>query len=196
VFDKLRKTFMASDLPTEPVVIRTPHGGFGTVTVVGEWFPRVVTVTGPWEAVVTLDTREEPSIADTVFSIGLSRQMAKRVPPPRVEPPHRRGVHLEVDGQPAPLDCGRRAMRRNTFDARATVAGREYLLRQEKRWRARLERDGQPVSRLSTTDGGQTVDTVHLPGADAIDVTMAVALGMTIGVGAPGFVRNLVDFAV
>lgn len=187
---------MAADLPTEPVVVRTSHGGFGTVTVVGEWYPRVVTVTGPWASRITLDTREEPSIADTALSIGLSRQIAKQFPPPRVEPPHRHGVNLRIDGRPAPLDCGRRAMRRATYNARASVAGREYVLRQEKRWRALLERDGRPVTTLTTRDRGQTVDTVHLPGADAVDVTMAVALGTTMGVGAPGFLRNLFAFVV
>lgn len=193
VFDKMRKAFMASDLPTEPVVTHVPQGGFGTVTVVGAWYPRVVTVTGPWQATVSLDTREEPSVGDTAFSIGLSRQIAKRIPPPRIEPPHRHGVNLRVDGHPAPLDCGRRAMRRATYNVRTTVAGREYLLRQKKRWHAGLERDGRPVSTLSTSDRGRTVHAVHLPGADAIDVTMGVALGMTMGVGAPGFMRNLVD---
>lgn len=31
----------------------------------------------------------------------------------------------------------------------------------------------------------------YQPGADAADATVAVGLGMTLGVGAPGFLRNL-----
>ena len=65
-----------------------------------------------------------------------------------------RAIALTVDGQAAPLDGGRRAMRRVTLDVRATVVGRDYLLRHDGRWRARLMRDRQQVSRLSTPDGG------------------------------------------
>jgi hypothetical protein len=72
-----------------------------------------------------------------------------------------------------------------------TVAGREYLLRHERRWKARLERNGQRVSSLSTSDRGVTLHAVYQPGADAVDATMGVALGLVLGVGAPGFLRNL-----
>jgi hypothetical protein len=186
VFDNLRKAVMGNDLPTEPVVVRVQDAGFGAFTVTGTWEPRTVTVTGPWQATVTLS-------ASSQMSGVLKRQLAWAVRPPRIVPVDRHAVALAVDGQPAPLDCGRRAMRRATFNVRATVVGREYLLRHEGRWRARLERNGQQVSRLSTSDRGATVAAAYLPGADVVDATVGVALGLSLGVGAPGFLRNLLD---
>lgn len=186
MFDKLRKAVVGEELPTEPVVVRVQDTGFGTFTATGAWDPRVVTVTGPWQATVSLS-------ASLQLPDALRRRLVWLVRPPRIVPNDRHAVTLTIDGQPAPLDCGRRAMRRATFNVRATVAGREYLLRHEGRWRARLERNGQQVSRLSTSDGGETLSAVHQPGVDVVDATMGVALGLTLGVGAPGFVRNLLD---
>lgn len=111
------------------------------------------------------------------------------VPPPRIVPNDRHAVTLTVDGQPVPLDCGRRALRRATFDVRAVVAGRDYLLHHERRWRAWLLRDGQPVSRLSMSDRGAMVHAEYE--SDAVDATVEVSLGIVLGVGAPGFFRNL-----
>ncbi len=185
MFDKLRKAALGADLPTEPVVVRTQHAGFGTFTVVGEWDPRVVTITGPWQAKVTLS-------APLNVPEALKRRLVLMIRPPRIEPTNRSAVTLTIDGQQAPLDCGRRAMRRSTYNVRATVAGREYRLRQERRWWARLERDGQKVSQLSTPDRGLTLLADYQPGADAVDATMGIALGMTLGVGARGFMANLV----
>jgi hypothetical protein len=186
VFDKLRKTVMGADLPTEPVVVRIQDARFGMFTVTGAWDPRVVTVTGPWQATVTLSAPLEMPDA-------LKRRLVWLVRPPRIVPNDRHAIALTVDGQPVSLDCGRRAMRRATFNVRATVVGREYLLRHEGRWRARLERNGQPVSRLSTSDRGDTAHAVHEPGADVVDATVGVALGLVLGVGAPGFWRNLLS---
>jgi hypothetical protein len=153
-------------------------------TVVGEWEPRVVTVTGPWASTIVLSAPlQVPQV--------LKRHIALLVRPPRIVPNGRHAVTLTVDGLAAPLDCGRRAMRRATFDIRVAVVGRHYLLRHEGRWSARLERDGQPVSRLSTSDRGLTVHAHYLPGADVVDATMGIALGLVLGVGAPGFLRNL-----
>lgn len=184
VFDRLRKAVVGADIPTEPVVIRLPDQRFGMFTVTGEWDPRVVTITGPWRATLTLSS---------VLALpdALKRRLIWNVPPPRITPMRRDAVRLDVDGQQAPLDCGRRAMRRATFNVRATVAGREYLLRHERRWRARLERGGRTVARLSTPDRGRTVTAVYQPAADATDASVGVALGMVLGVGAPGFLRNL-----
>ncbi|MPZ81238.1 MAG: hypothetical protein GEV28_12900 [Actinophytocola sp.] len=184
VFDRLRKTVIGADIPTEPVLIRLPDQRFGMFTVTGEWDPRVVTITGPWRAVLTLSS---------VLALpnALKRRLIWNVPPPRITPMRRDAVRLDVDGRQAPLDCGRRAMRRATYDARATIAGREYLLRHERRWRARLERDGRPVARLSTSDHGRSMSAVYQPSADATDASVGVALGMVLGVGAPGFIRNL-----
>ncbi|HEY0449112.1 hypothetical protein [Actinophytocola sp.] len=184
MFDRLRKTMVGADIPTEPVIIQLPDQRFGVFTVTGQWDPRVVTVTGPWRATLTLSA---------VLSLPevLKRRLIWNLPPPRITPMTRDAVRLEVDGQPAPLDCGRRAMRRATYNVRATVAGREYLLRHEGRWRARLERDGQPVARLSTPDQGRTMSAVYQPAADAADASVGVALGMVLGIGAPGFMRNL-----
>jgi len=184
VFDKLRKVALGADLPSKPVIIRTQHAGFGTFTVTGEWDPRVVTITGPWQVTVTLS-------APLNVPEALKRRVMLMIRPPRITPNNRHAITLTIDGQQAPLDCGRRAMRRSTYNARATVAGREYLLRHEGRWSARLERDGQPVSRLSTPDRGLTLLADYQPGADVVDATMGVALGMTLSVGAPGFMRNL-----
>jgi hypothetical protein len=184
VFDKLRKAVVGEDLPTQPVVVRIQDPRFGVFTVTGAWDPRVVTVTGPWQATVTLSAPLQlPDV--------LKRRLVWLVRPPRIAPIDRHAVALTVDGQPMPLDCGRRAMRRATFDVRATVVGREYRLRHEGRWRARLERNGQRVSALSTSDGGATLRAAHEPGADVVDATVGVALGLVLGVGAPGFVRNL-----
>ena len=186
VFDRLRKSVVGADIPTEPVVIQVPDVRFGTFTVTGQWDPRVVTVTGPWRATLTLSA---------VLSLpdALKRRLIWHVPPPRIAPMTRDAVELRVDDKPAPLDCGRRAMRRATFNARATVAGREYLLRHQGRWRAHLERDGEPVAEVSTSDGGRTMSAAYRPTADVTDATIAVGLGMTLGVGAPGFVRNLLS---
>lgn len=184
MFDNLRKAVSGDKLPTEPVVIHLQDATFGTFTVTGTWDPRTVTINGPWRATVTLST--QLNLPDA-----LKRRLVWLVPPPRIEPtnnPH--AVLLTIDGQQAPLHCGRRGLRRSTFNVRATVAGREYLLRQERRRRARLERDGQQVSRLSTTDKGRTMRAEYLRGADVVDATMGVALGMTFGVGAPGFLSN------
>jgi hypothetical protein len=186
VFDKLRKTVMGDALPTEPVVIRVQQGRFGTFTVTGTWDPRVVTVTGPWQAKVTLS-------APLQMPEALKRRLVLLMPPPRIVPNNRHVVTLTIDGHRAPLDCGRRAMRRSTYDVRATVAGREYLLRHTGRWRAELERDGRRVSHLSTPDKGQTLLADHQPDADTVDATMGVALGMVLGVGAPGLIRNLLN---
>jgi hypothetical protein len=183
VFDKLRKAVVGSEVPTEPVVVRIRDAGFGTFTVTGAWDPRVVTVTGPWQATVTLSAPlQVPDV--------LKGHLALLHRPPRIVPNDRHAVTLTIDGQPAPLDCGRRALRRATFNVRATVVGREYLLRHESRWQARLERNGQRVSQLSTSDRGLTLHAMHQPGADVVDATMGVALGLVLGVGAPGFLRN------
>lgn len=184
MFDNLRKAVLGADLPTEPVVIRTQQLGFGTFTVVGEWDPRVVTITGPWQTKVVLS-------APLQMPEAVKRRLVWMVRPPRIVPNDRHAITLTIDGQRAPLDCGRRAMRRSTYHARATVAGREYLLRHERRWWARLERNGQQVSRLSTPDRGLTLLADYQPGADAVDATVGIALGMTLGVGASGFMRNL-----
>lgn len=184
VFDKLRKVVRGAELPSEPVVVRLQHAGFGTFVVTGAWEPRVVTVTGPWQSTVTLSAPLD--LPDAV-----KRRVALLVRPPRIVPNDPRAVTLTIDGRPAPLDCGRRAMRRATFDVRATVAGREYRLHHIGRWVARLERNGQAVSRLSTSDRGLTLHADYQPGADPVDATMGVALGMVLGVGAPGFLRNL-----
>ncbi len=186
MFDKLRKAIVGADLPTEPVVVRIQDPRFGVFTVTGAWDPRVVTVHGPWQAVVTLS-------ASLQLPDALKRRFVWLVRPPRIVPNSPRAVALTVDGQPMPLDCGRRALRRSTFNVRATVVGREYLLRHERRWRARLERNGHTVSRLSTSDRGDTLRAVHEPGADVVDATVGVALGLVLGVGAPGFLRNLID---
>jgi hypothetical protein len=184
VFDKLRKVVRGAELPSEPVVVRAQHAGFGTFTVMGAWEPRVVTVTGPWQSTLTLS-------APLDLPDALKRRVALVVRPPRIVPNSPRAVTLMVDDRPAPLDCGRRAMRRATFDVRASVVGREYRLHHVGRWRAQLERNGQTVSRLSTSDRGLTLHVDYQPGADVVDATIGVALGMVLGVGAPGFLRNL-----
>ncbi len=186
MFDKLRKVVMGEAPPSQPVVIHVQHAGFGTFTVTGTWEPRVTRVTGPWQATVTLSAL--PQTPDA-----LTRRLALLIPPPRVVPNGRDSVTLTIDGRPAPLDCGRRAMRRSTFNVRATVMGREYLLRHHGLRRADVERDGQRVSSLSTPDKGRTLLAEYQPGADVVDATIGVALGMALGVGAPGFLRNLLD---
>jgi hypothetical protein len=165
VFDKLRKVVRGAELPSEPVVIHAQHAGFGTFTVTGTWEPRVVTVTGPWQATVTLS-------APLDMPDALKRRVALLVRPPRIVPNSRDAVTLMIDGQRVPLDCGRRAMRRATFDVRATLVGREYRLHHRGRWRAQLERNGQVVSRLSTSDRGLTLHAEYQPGADVADATM------------------------
>jgi hypothetical protein len=184
MFDRLRKSLAGAELPDQPVVIELPDARFGGFTVTGRWDPRVVTVTGPWPAVVTLS-------APTDLPEALKRRLVRLVPPPRITPMTRDAVLLHVDGRPAPLDCGRRALRRATYTVRATVAGRQYALVHEGRRRARLHRDGRPVAWLSTRDRGATVSARYEPTADAADATVGVALGMTLGVGAPGLVGNL-----
>jgi hypothetical protein len=184
MFDRLRKSILGADLPTEPVVIQIPDTRFGTFTVTGQWDPRVVTVTGPWRSTLTLS-------ADTPLPDALKRRLVWLMPPPRITPTSRDAVRLSVDGGRAPLDCGRRAMRRATYNVRATVTGRDYLLRHRRRWRARLERDNEPVADLSTSDGGQTMSARYEAGADATDAAVAIGLGLTLGVGAPGFMTNL-----
>lgn len=170
--------------PTTPVVVRVDDARFGTFTVSGTWDPRVITVTGPWRVTMTLSST-------SWLPRGMSKRLAWVVPPPRITPTNRAAVQLHVDGQPAALDCGRRGMRRATFDVRVEAAGRRYLLHHEGRWRARLDRDGVSVSRLSTSDENRSVNTVHEPGADPIDATVGYAVGFVLGVGAPGFMRNL-----
>lgn len=184
MFDKLCKAMTGAAPPTEPVVVLVEDARFGTSTVTGAWDPRVVTVTGPWASTVTLS-------APSQLRESLRRRLVWWVPPPRIVPVDRHAVVLTVDGQAAPLDCGRRAMRRATFDVRATVAGREYWLHHDGRWRARLMRDEQQVSRLSTPDDGATAHADYQPDADVVDATVGVALGLVLGVGAPGFWRNL-----
>lgn len=170
--------------PTTPVVIRVGDARFGTFTVSGTWDPRVITVTGPWRVTMTLS-------ATSWLPKGMSKRLAWVVPPPRITPTNRDAVQLHVDGHPAALDCGSRGMRRATFDVRVEVAGRRYLLHHEGRWRARLDRDGVTVSRLSTSDDNKSVTAAHEPGADPIDATVGYAVGFVLGVGAPGFMRNL-----
>jgi hypothetical protein len=182
----LRRKVVGEEIPTEPVVIRIPDERFGTFTVTGEWDPRVVTVTGPWSSTLTLS-------ATSSLPEALKRRLIGLIPPPRITPVSRDAVQLRVGDEPAPLDCGRRAMRRATFNVRATVSGRDYLLRHRRRWRAQLERGGQPVIDLSTSDYGQTLSAHHRPATDVTDAAVAVGLGMTLGIGAPGFFRNLLS---
>lgn len=184
MFNRLRKSLAGAELPDQPVVLHLPDPRFGGFTVTGRWDPRVVTVTGPWRAVLTLS-------ATTDMSEAVKRHLIRLIPPPRITPMTPDAVQLLVDGQPAPLHCGRRALRRASYNVRATVAGRQYALIHEGRWRARLERDGQPVARLSTRDRGKTLSASYQPIADAADATVGVALGITLGVGAPGAVSNL-----
>jgi hypothetical protein len=70
------------------------------------------------------------------------------------------------------------------YDVWATVAGREYVLRHERRWHGQPGARRRPVAWLSTSDSGRTISATCDRGADAdvdADATVGVALGMTLG---------------
>ncbi|WP_018348296.1 hypothetical protein [Longispora albida] len=161
---------------------------FGQVTVEGSWFPRTVTFTGPgthpggapWTAVVT--------------DHGVTKVLGWTVAPPAVLAAGRTDVSLSLDGQPAQVDPGRRAMRRATYNARATLAGRRYELRQVWFSRASLLRDGEPVARLVSAGQPSPVNVAEwYQGAEPFDLLAAAVLGCSFGVGSPGFLSRLAE---
>lgn len=153
--------------------------GFGPVRLVGHWHPRTVRA--------ELDGAPLLVLGDTMYAV-----IARHVPPPRVLAAHRERVTLTADGEPCAVDPGRRALRRSTYNATATVAGRDYLLRQVAGKRAELYRDGELVCELrSATTAGPPVTFSWSERAAAVDVVVGVLLGHTLGAGADGFIRNL-----
>lgn len=188
MFDRLKK-WVASPYQQRPdVVLEFADARFGRVRVVGAWFPRAVTVTGPGR------TAAGPWTA-VVEDGGISQVVSHAVVPPRILVSDRAKVRLRLDDQPAAFDPGRRAMRRATYDGRATLGGREYLLRQRCFRRATLVRDGTTVAHLHRGGKGElpVQVTQWAPVAEQFDFLAAVVLGGTLGVGAPGFVTNLLN---
>lgn len=180
VWRKLRG-FTRAEVPTEPVVVTVEDARFGTFTVTGHWHPRSIEVTGPWAGRLTLGERSPAS-----------RSAARQIPPPRFLAPRRDAVVLAVDGQQAPLDCGRRALRRATYHVRATVAERSYLLRHTGNRAARLERDGGMVLTLEQPRDDSPFTMDPQGSADMVDASVAVALASAFGAGSPGFFRRWV----
>lgn len=178
----LRKFTSLADVPSEPVVETVDDGAFGVFTLTGHWHPRSVAVTGPWGARLTLESRAPGP-----------RSLARLVPPPRIVPTRRHAVALAVDVGETALDCGRRALRRGTFDVRATVAERGYHLHHTGLRSARLQRDAVDVASLTRPREarGLSATMAYEQSADVIDATVAVTLGTVLGAGAPGFLRSL-----
>jgi hypothetical protein len=110
-----------------------------------------------------------------------------------MHPTYGDSVALDVGGRPAPLHCGQPWLRRRAHDMRATVSGREYLLRHCGPRKATLERDGDRVvdlfRKLLPKPG--TVIRDYAPTADALDATIAVAFGNCLRVGAPSAAGSL-----
>lgn len=103
-------------------------------------------------------------------------------------------VALTVADAPAELAPRRVFMFRATYGARATVAGRRYLLLQTSWFRARVRRDGQRVARLRRVRKSRRPyedDVRWEPGADPLDIAMTHALASAYRVGSPGFLYNL-----
>ena len=188
VFDRVKKWVRTPYAPRADVTLSLADPRFGQVRVVAAWFPRTVTVTGPgrtaagpWTAVV-----DDESIHQV---------LSHAVVPPRILASNRDKVRLRFDGQPAPFDPGRRAMRRATFNGRATLAGRDYVLRQVWFRRATLRRDGTTVAHLHRGAKGEAPVQVTQwePAAEQLDFLAAILLGATLGVGARGVVTHLLD---
>jgi hypothetical protein len=106
---------------------------------------------------------------------------------------------MTVAGDQAELRPGGGHMFRSSFDVRAQVNNRAYVLSQSGRRAAQVLRDGRLVARLRRSaryrngpryDG----DLGWEAGADALDVAITHALAGAYRVGANGFFLNLLTW--
>lgn len=115
-------------------------------------------------------------------------------------PRQREAASLTVDGSPAGLMPGRALLKRASFDVRAQVNERQYVLSQIRGRQARVTRHGRAVAELRRTSRYGTGPRYDpgvgwADGADPLDVAMTHALASAYTVGAWGFPRNLLRAA-
>jgi hypothetical protein len=128
------------------------------------------------------------------------RQLKERLSLPDVFPRQREAAGLTVDGSPAGLMPGRALIKRASFDVRAQVYDRQYVLSQIRGRQARVTRHGRTVAELRRTSRygrGPRYDpgVAWADGADPTDVAMTHALASAYSVGAWGFPLNLLRAA-
>ena len=109
----------------------------------------------------------------------------------------REAVRLTVADAVADLRPQRAVMRRSSYDVRAQVDGRDYLLSQKGRRRAEMLRSGIVVAELVRPAAYRTSRPRYEDAvtwgveADSVDVAMTHSLANAYRVGANGFVLNL-----
>lgn len=128
------------------------------------------------------------------------RQLKERLSLPDVFPRQREAAGLTVGGSPAGLMPGRALIKRASFDVRAQVNDRQYVLSQIRGRQARVTRHGWTVAEIRRTSRYGTgprydPDVGWADGADPTDVAMTHALASAYSVGAWGFPLNLLRAA-
>ncbi|MBO0825076.1 MAG: hypothetical protein J2P27_14675 [Actinobacteria bacterium] len=110
-----------------------------------------------------------------------------------------RAVSMRVAGVKAELRPGGGHLLRSSFDVRAQVNARNYLLSQSGRRAAQVLRDGRLLARLRRKAGDRMNrrydgDVIWEAGADDVDVAITHALANAYRVGSDGFLLNLLKW--
>lgn len=156
----------------------TSHIAHGPAELITQWHPRQLTVRVP--------CAPDLVIADA----SLPRELATRLRPPLILASRRDAVTLAANGTPCPVDPGRRAKRRSTYVATATVGGHTFHLRPLAARRAELYRDDEVVGRFTSDRTGRPPTSMSWTSdATPLDVAIGVLLSHALGVGAYGVVR-------
>lgn len=182
MWKSLKRAVAGPELPSEPTLRSVPtHSRFGAARFTELWHPRSITVELVGSPQLTL--RDE----------GLPRRLATSVAPPRILASNQRSVTLMVAGDPAVISVGRRGMRRRTYRCEALVRGVTYRLVPTGPRRATLFAGESPVGHFSTSKVNHPPETISwVPMATPQDVGVGMLLSSALGVGANGFLRNLI----
>ncbi|WP_457845722.1 hypothetical protein [Nocardia gipuzkoensis] len=181
MWKSLKRAVAGPELPSEPTLRSVPtHSRFGTARFIELWYPRSVTV----------EVAGAPRL--TVRDEGLPRRLATSVVPPRILATNRRSVTLMVENDPAFISAGKRGLRRRTYRCDALVRGVAYRLIPTGPKRATLFAGEFPVGQFRTSKVNYPPETIFWePTATPQDVVVGMLLGSALGIGANGFLRNL-----
>jgi hypothetical protein len=78
-------------------------------------------------------------------------------------------------------------------DLPAVSGTREWLPWPDRGLHAGAQRGGdlREYFQLSTVETGRSMTATYEPAVDAADAAVAIGLGLTLGISAPGFIRNV-----